>query len=754
MTGSQTLPADFAYVDTLRRSAGGVQPVIYDGKGQAIIRSFPNLDPNFFHYSMKSGNITTQEIEEKPYRFHPWIHACAWAIARNICRLPLVLVETDKPMKVVPDKYGILRLLRRPNPFQTGTNFWQDVILKMLLPSQNYGRRTRRQSAGGQTFVIPKKATNRGSEKVNLLLREFPDVLLPMDNDNFNPITRTEDSGMQSFLGWKFSLRQGGSGIEYLPYELIRLNFTNPYDMLSGISSYEPAQIAVLQDIRADIYNTRLFENNAMPTGVLSSDEWLEADQRKEMLKSWYEEMGAPGNMQKTAIMGKGLNYKHIGLSNVDMQYDKLAGEAFNKIIASFGLNKIALGRYEQINFSTIKEGRKLLWHDNYIPTGEIILEQFNNQWVWYIDENISLKFDHTKLDVLREDYTKRAEAASTMCEKMGFPPLLACDIVGIPLREEDIIKYPWLADKPPMKHNDKPEEAPKPKKAELSPPARRPSPIIKVGDEGDLAFWNDYVARVLDPAEKEFQQVTARFFLSQRNRMQDKVDTWLEAQKTYRLNIGKVKASVIKQVEINPDLFLLDIKEETKALKKAWSPVIAKELNYTAEQLEAELGELIGWNLTDEKIDQYITARAEDMRIVNVSTMDKAHKEILGAIETGTAENLTVPEIARDIKKAISTVGEIRKNQSKMIARTETGFISNTARFDAFKEEGFDYHRWVTAGDEKVRTPHAKTNNKVVKIGVPFQPINLLHPNDPNGRREQIINCRCVAVAAEEPKN
>ena len=87
-------------------------------------------------------------------------------------------------------------------------------------------------------------------------------------------------------------------------------------------------------------------------------------------------------------------------------------------------------------------------------------------------------------------------------------------------------------------------------------------------------------------------------------------------------------------------------------------------------------------------------------------------------------------------------------------IARTETGTISSSTRFQAFRIEGIEYTEWLTAGDEKVRDSHVIAGNSgPVEIGGNFPAVNMRFPLDPKGLPGDIINCRCVAVAAKAPK-
>lgn len=594
-------------------------------------------------------------------------------------------------------------------------------------------------------FLTPRNATMDNNGKVNLLKGEIPDVLLPFNNEFYRPAT--QGHGKLSLTGWTFEIPGApNSKLTYFPNEIIRIFQANPYDWLRGLSNYEPAQIAIFQDIKSDIYNTKLYDNNAIPAGILASDDWLSDDQRKEMMKSWYEEFGGIGNAQKTAVLGKGLKYQHIGLTNIDMQYKEQKEEAFNKILADFGVNKIALGRYEQVNRATIEIGRKLLWTDTYVPMEELLIEAINSQWIFHVDPNIELCPDYSQIEVLRQDYTKRSKAGGEMVTKMFFPPVLAARLNNIPLSEEDIKLYPWLSEKPPQRGaavigNGSGE-------AEATEKPSKDISIETIKADKDQ-FWLLFVDKVLAPGERSYQIIMNRFFASQRNRMQDLVDEWLQHQKLFI-------PAVAKQLELNPESFLLDAVEENKRLSKTITPLVKQQLQNAKDQLEKELDGLIAWNVTDETIDRFVAKRKAEMRRINTTTFRMARKKIGDAITLSVLSNFTPQQTAKEVKSALSNVGEIRKNQAKTIARTEVGIIVSDARFEAFQAEGIEHHEWVTAGDEKVRDSHVTqgiSGNNIVRVGIPFSPTGLMHPLDSNGPAEEVINCRCVALATRPPE-
>jgi len=799
------------------------------GNEQAIKKSLPNLDPNFLMFGNGVGRgISVEDITEKPYQYHPWIYASAKVISNNLMWLDKCLV-TKKDPDTMQFEHKVLEVFEMPNPWMNTPQFWQAVILGLLLPSKrSYKARTTtdepipvnktdsQEDVGGQVFLIP--LTLKG-KKVNLRRGEIPDAMLPLYDRNVVAKESVMPNGATKITEWWWINTANNKIVEsFKPEEIIRINLFNPYDWVRGLSPYSAAGLTMVDDIKSDIYNTQAFDNDGTVAGLLTTDQVLTQDQININLNKWNQRHGGVSNNGKIAMLTGGLTYDQFGLSHADMQFMDQKKFNFEKIAAAYGLNKIAYGKYEDINFATIKEGRKMLWQDTYQPIDKLITNSITTQWTRYVEKGWVLKSDYSKVEALRQDYTKPISASKTLFD-MGMPAAQALRINGVPVTDQMIKEYPWLNEEPKQKVNPQQEE--EPKKSIAKTVNKKDVSKSKMTDEERKAQSWDYIHKVLDPGEKKWKETMTRLFNSQRNRMQDKVDKWLSnivpAPKKVdrdiyykafwkgfineygKLNYGmyqikgtdyisnpflnkkdalrmknqpsyhdwdnlkalevfdKTKLKVIKEVIISPGSFLLDPFEENEKLLELVEPLIEDQMKREKTRLQDELGSLIEWDVTDENIQEYIDARKEQITEINTTTFKKANKKIGEAIETSVKNNETPQEAAKRIKAAISDVGEVRKNQSATIARTETGIISSTSRYQAFRVEGIEYHEWLNAADENIRIDHTQkpygVGGEVVRVGATFPIVLMKFPLDPSGAANQIINCRCVAIAAEAPK-
>ncbi|GAG38572.1 unnamed protein product, partial [marine sediment metagenome] len=237
--------------------------------------------------------------------------------------------------------------------------------------------------------------------------------------------------------------------------------------------------------------------------------------------------------------LGRALKYQQIGLSQADMQFTDQKSFNFEKFAAAYGLNKIAYGKYEDINFATIREGRKLLWQDTYRPLDQLITRAITDQWIKFISPGgWCLKSDYSDIECLRPDYKNRTNVAAVMVEKLRYTPAMASKMVRLPLTEEMIKEHPWLNEEPPAKQAGGFAQEPKQMVEKLVDKSFKKG--MELTEEERTALSWDYIHKVLDPGEKNWKKALDQFFTRQANKMQDNVDVWLKKQKAIPEDIDR----------------------------------------------------------------------------------------------------------------------------------------------------------------------------------------------------------------------
>lgn len=693
--------------------------MILDYLGRPVEKStsMPNLDPGFWLVS-DSRSISDKDVVEKPMLHHVWVSACVRAIAKAVSQVTHVIKNSASQ---IIEGHEIIDLLEKPNQMMTKIEFFRLIISYLMLNSKN--------GYGGQCFVIPWNTSK--DEKVRLDRGQIPDELIPFNEDFFEPILEKSTKGMRRPTGWRFQVR-GSDSTDFDHGEIIRIAMVSPYDVLQGISPYSPVYSAVEMDAKSDTLNINNFGEDGRMDGVFTSDQALLTDELKAAKEEFYQTYTGP-QRRRIGFFSGGMKYQQFAKSAADLEYLEQQKWSRAKILGSYGLNRIAVGDYEEINFATIREGRKLLWYDTYIPTDKLILSAFNSQWIVNMPGKIKLASDYSDIPALQSDMKERATTGGILVEKMGFPPALASRIAGVPLTQEDLEEYPYLNE-------------------------QKTQPAVQESNDSDTKSIqttvektsDNYAKTILDPPAKKFRVQLDKYLYSQRNKIMRNVDEQLPKEK-----------SIDKQdVNVYAWEFLPDLYEETQDFADIHEQGAKIQAAYEKKQIENEFNRGIQWDAAATRVKQWTTARYKYLEDINTKTFEVARDAISKTTELAMEEGVTVTELGMRIKKAVHEVYEVRlgkeliehgdfdlggMSSSKTIARTEMGTIASMTRNDIFKSENIEKIRWIAASN--ARPTHLANKNKVIIFGGKFDN-GLKYPRDPAGSAKEVINCRCAFVA------
>jgi len=157
------------------------------------------------------------------------------------------------------------------------------------------------------------------------------------------------------------------------------------------------------------------------------------------------------------------------------------------------------------------------------------------------------------------------------------------------------------------------------------------------------------------------------------------------------------------------------------------------------------------GWN---EYFNQWIAPilnrnTARKVTRITTTTMELLQK----SIGQGINEGLGIDKIARYVRDTFEDATQYR---AKMIAQTEVISASNQAAFEGANSAGIEYRKfWSNSGLEGIRESHIFAQDwsyqqDGIRPNEYFDMGNgnvMLHPGDPEGEAEEIINCRCTLI-------
>ncbi len=632
-----------------------------------------------------------EAIKKIPDYVH-WAYVCMDKIAKNIAGLPLKFYKGYAQPKEI-DKHPIIDLIYRPNHWKTHRNlFYETIFNKEML---------------GDAYWILEGVNENGT------LNRAKMKIYVAPSDKMEAIPNDKDF-IEGFV-----MKTGSRKITYKPHEIVWFNNYNYRNLYKGSSRLKIGENVFASDFYARRYNSIYFENNASPGTVLETDSKFDKDLHERIVAEWNQRHRGIRNAHKVTLLWQGLKLASSGKSPKDLDFINLIKLTREEIIALFGVPPAEVGIFEYANYANAMVQKKMFWESSIMPIMMDIETTLNEITFpeWAPGEEIWFEFDTSNVDALREDEDKKASTVVRLVRGSILTPNEA--------RE----KYYNLE---PITGGD---ELILPQKPPMTGVASLPSKVsIKKFSEQDEKWQAKYAHRFR--YEMMFLPHMKRFFKAQKDRVLKRLaelNEYLPADDEVELLFDEGKETDILYKMANPII----TSAYAEAGKRAYEEV------QSLKSLRFKQGEISGeFNLSDPAVTDWIETHGLFFcKTVNATTKKMIAKMLAKAYEEGTP----VKEFAKMVAESFDNIS---KGRAYSISQTEMGNAINTGTFEGYRQAGADKKRWLATPDLKTRDSHYEVgNHPPIPINERF-PVGgdlMLHPNDPAGSPENVINCRCA---------
>jgi HK97 family phage portal protein len=219
--------------------------------------------------------------------------ACKTLIARDIAKLRVKLVEEDdNDIWSETTNPAFSPVLRRPNDYQTRNQFWECWLLSKLSRGNTYvlKERDNRQVVVALHVLDPTRVQPLIADDESVFYRLSTDNLAGIDTDVIVPAREIIHDRMNCLF-----------------HPLVG----TPPVFASGLSS--------MLGINAQNASALLFENSSTPGGIITAPGNIDAVEQ-DRFKSEWEARFMRGNRGRVAILGGGLKYERVSMTNVEGQ--------------------------------------------------------------------------------------------------------------------------------------------------------------------------------------------------------------------------------------------------------------------------------------------------------------------------------------------------------------------------------------------------------------------------------------------------
>lgn len=714
----------------------------------------------------------------EPYRQYGWFHAIVSAIAVNLKGVPFRIYTGDEDNKKPVFLGGketddLIRLFDRPNPQMSMAKFWEAVVILWAL----YG--------DVKIIKVPRENGRR------IKPDEVPFELWPENGREFSPLVKKDELGRERIVGW-IHRKQGNDPVSYERHEIIDFRDFNPYNPHVGLAKWEAAEVAARSDYKASLYNEYFFDNNAMPGVVLITEGGLTPDQKQELIQSWEDRHQGVNKSHRPGILyGAKWDIKNLGQTMQEMAFQALHAIKIEELLAIYKVPKTEVSLHERLNFATAMSADRGMWTKTMKP---LIGDIRDTMWSDLFKDLFGGKYwgehDISGVEALQDDLNLKLQSARGFRDlgypvnsindrlSLGMPKLDWGDESLVPMGLMPVGEL-FLPDDdfdpdapPPGQDPEDPKDDPKddPEDDGKEEPGEEDEEKPEDEEKKAIRAW---MTRRPKHFDEQWKRIAKKTFFPHEPRFRKRFRGYLIKLRAHQLE--KLKESGIGSDQKGVRSFLTydDLKalaegatledlasehERVRALRASikdalfdrgdWDPELRKRhrplyfriSQDATDQVFEEIGGNFNFDMTDPRLVDIVTRR----ELVLVKANDTIQRAIARQLEEGVKNGESLAELADRIRSTFNFANA----RSMTIARTEVGGMTNQSRHLAMTEEGIEEHQWITSRDEAVRQSHANQDGAIVVIGAPF-PNGLTHPGEPGAPPGEIVNCRCVAVAA-----
>ena len=284
------------------------------------------------------------------YLIHAWVNISINILIRNIARADFTIKSGGEDV----ESGRIFDLFHRPNSTLSRYDLWKETSAWWHLEGEAFWWFGSDYSGGlpKEIFILdPRKMHHEGElhSGINIDYRNKPRRWFYHNNSEIIPI---------------------------LSDELIHFRDWNPWNQTRGVNPLVSLAMELDQDFFANKANSTLLKNNAIPQGILKTDQTLRPEEADQLEKRWESKYGVVKANRKIAVLGKGTNFEPLSFTPEVIKLFELKRWNLYTILAKYGIPP----RVANINDKTTAlsgkdtaEQHSAFWKYTLIP----ILRQF-----------------------------------------------------------------------------------------------------------------------------------------------------------------------------------------------------------------------------------------------------------------------------------------------------------------------------------------------------------------------------------------
>jgi len=348
----------------------------------------------------------TVSLTRTGFQTNPVAFRAVKLIAEAASALPLILQDRDRRYETHP----VLELIRRPNAAQGRADLFEALYGFLLLSGNAY------------LEAVPGAAALPGELHV---LR--PDRMSLVPGSDGWPAAYDYAVGGRTH---RFTMTGG-------PPPICHIRAFHPQDDHYGFSPLQAAGVAVDVHNSASAWSKALLDNAARPSGAIvyrgvDGQGNLSADQYDRLVSEMESHHQGARNAGRPMLLEGGLDWKPMGFSPSDMEFQQTKEAAAREIAVAFGIPPMLMGIPGEATYANYQEAHRAFYRLTVLPLAGKVTAAISHWLSMFTGDEVELRPDPDQVPALaaeRDQQWARVGTADFLspAEKraaLGLPPL------------------------------------------------------------------------------------------------------------------------------------------------------------------------------------------------------------------------------------------------------------------------------------------------------------------------------------------
>ncbi|MEM1428770.1 MAG: phage portal protein [Pseudomonadota bacterium] len=324
-------------------------------------------------------------------------------VAEAAAALPLVCQDRERRYETHP----VLALIERPNAGQGRADLLEALYSQLLLSGNGYV-----EAVGGEGV---------------------PAELHVLRSDRMSVVPGSD--GWPVAYDYTVGAKKHRFGMNGLIVPICHLKHYHPLDDHYGLSPFMAAAQAVDVHNAASRWSKALLDNAARPSGAIvyqgeDGAGTLSAEQYDRLLSEMEQHHQGARNAGRPMLLEGGLDWKPMGFSPSDMEFQKTKEAAAREIATAFGVPPMLLGIPGDATYANYQEANRAFYRLTVLPLATRVLAALSHWLTQFGEDAVEIKPDLDQVPALgpeREAAWRRIGSADflTASEKrtlLGLP--------------------------------------------------------------------------------------------------------------------------------------------------------------------------------------------------------------------------------------------------------------------------------------------------------------------------------------------